>query len=85
MALSEDVEVKLAQVGITDRAAKGFLDQVVSVQSNIVFTPVVRDAVKLYMLKDFLTGARRLDQLDELGLDHVKIRNDFMSAINSGL
>jgi hypothetical protein len=90
MALSEGVQAKLDQEGITPENTAEWLPGALlamdgaSTKTNdqIDLTdPDTMEVVMLYRLTEALQVGARMDQLDELGLKQVDVRRKFWRAI----
>ena len=88
MALSEGVQQKLDQEGVTEDSAREFFEELQTkgaIKEGVSFDdPVVKEATTLYLLKDSLTEGARLAQLDEVGLNSLEIRRQFFEMTGAG-
>ncbi len=88
MALSEGVQGKLDQEGITEDSARLFFEELKvkgAVRQDVNFDdPGVQEATILYLLNSSLTEGGRLDQLDEVGLNSLAIVRQISEITGAG-
>lgn len=88
MALSEGIQGKLDQEGITEDSARLFFEELKekgAARQDVNFDdPGVKESTILYLLNSSLIEGGRLAQLDEVGLSSLDIVRQLMEITGAG-